>query len=750
MQPLIDSPETIVNVVTVSLFEKGQSPLDVVNSALAALEQGLVPLSPPSSRVAGAKNAILDAAVVQRLSGCRSYGMDQGALISALAYAKRLSDRGETVSAVEHKDPEDEAELGRRRLLEASRSAIDTGRILLAEGSTGIGKSHVIAKAAKHILESSKEARVLVLAPTMSVLGHLVDAYFSQTGSRRKHSAGIALGLGQLVDPVKALSKIERLAETDPEGAESAREWIESGGIPLERSAKMLCDRFGVKGWLVDDFVEFCGGRISKEEVLYRGGKGAVASVAAGAMEKAAESRIVFATQAMAAILLTKEIRRRGQRRESGEWEVLLEPPLEGITHVLCDEAHQLEGCFASALSSEIALSRIEKCLPATQSPYRRRKLKEMVSELSELLCEHGERPAALPEGPRERVLDLLARIGEKLAKEKFEGSENEQDRAALVEDLRNMANSHASSEVRAELSPVRKLPSVSVGPRSVGWLLKALWAGCSSACLYSATFFPTSGSRRNKSYSTEAAAIKLKAPRDRLVFAMAKCSWVNDSPTLFIPGVKSAAKLRYSREKEERELWLRAVAKRISVAAESAVGGTLVLCCSHEDVTAFSERLGKVIKNRILAQQRGRSVTLAKASFVEMSRAGLRPVWVATGPAWTGLDLRDETAERGEDDKLLTDLVITRIPVGVDRSSPSLARMQRSLEEERLDHYFYAAGKNAQMTLKQGLGRLVRREGLLDRRIWMLDGRPYFEGCGPFWRAFAKQLEEYEKVVDI
>ncbi len=46
------------------------------------------------------------------------------------------------------------------------------------------------------------------------------------------------------------------------------------------------------------------------------------------------------------------------------------------------------------------------------------------------------------------------------------------------------------------------------------------------------------------------------------------------------------------------------------------------------------------------------------------------------------------------------------------------MARVSRlGFEQELLDAAF---------TLRQGLGRLIRREGLRDRRIWFLDGRIY------------------------
>jgi CRISPR type IV-associated DEAD/DEAH-box helicase Csf4 len=96
----------------------------------------------------------------------------------------------------------------------------------------------------------------------------------------------------------------------------------------------------------------------------------------------------------------------------------------------------------------------------------------------------------------------------------------------------------------------------------------------------------------------------------------------------------------------------------------------------------------------------------------------GKKPVWLATGAAWTGLDLRDEETEEALQDWILTDLVIPRCPMGRNRTAAHVARVSRlGFEQELLDAAF---------TLRQGLGRLIRREGLKKRNIRFLDGRTY------------------------
>ena len=93
----------------------------------------------------------------------------------------------------------------------------------------------------------------------------------------------------------------------------------------------------------------------------------------------------------------------------------------------------------------------------------------------------------------------------------------------------------------------------------------------------------------------------------------------------------------------------------------------------------------------------------------------GLRPVMLGLGGAWTGIDLTDPSVPP-ERDNLLTDLVIVRMPVGLNRTNSALARIERSGTA--------SISNEALLTFKQGLGRLIRRTGVTDRRIWILDGR--------------------------
>ena len=89
----------------------------------------------------------------------------------------------------------------------------------------------------------------------------------------------------------------------------------------------------------------------------------------------------------------------------------------------------------------------------------------------------------------------------------------------------------------------------------------------------------------------------------------------------------------------------------------------------------------------------------------------GSKVLWLAVGAAWTGLDIK-------HDPNLLTDLVIPRLPFGQNRTTTHDARVQRT-------GGWSSELMNAVMFYRQGIGRLVRQEGLpKNRRIFVLDAR--------------------------
>jgi hypothetical protein len=191
---------------------------------------------------------------------------------------------------------------------------------------------------------------------------------------------------------------------------------------------------------------------------------------------------------------------------------------------------------------------------------------------------------------------------------------------------------------------------------------------------------------------------------------------------------------------------WLDGVAAVIArEVAPSAKGGTLVLMSGYERLAVLQDRLlaqaNGELAPRLVVQQRGvLPLAQAMSEFKRKAMAGERPIWLALGGAWTGIDLKDERFPDTEahKDVLLSDLVIPALPFGLNRTTTHEARTAWS--------GFMAESLEALNTFKQGLGRLIRREGLVDRRVWVLDGRlmlPESRGMSEFLkvvRSYSKQ----------
>ena len=133
-----------------------------------------------------------------------------------------------------------------------------------------------------------------------------------------------------------------------------------------------------------------------------------------------------------------------------------------------------------------------------------------------------------------------------------------------------------------------------------------------------------------------------------------------------------------------------------------------------------FHEALApKVGKEALLIASPEFPLREQKKAFERLTRDGIRPLWLAVGSAWTGLDINGEAwGIAKEQDNILTDLVVPALPYGVNQSVTHVHRRDMA-PEIPWDKY------HAYMLMKQALGRLVRRSGTpKNRRIFILDGR--------------------------
>lgn len=256
-------------------------------------------------------------------------------------------------------------------------------------------------------------------------------------------------------------------------------------------------------------------------------------------------------------------------------------------------------------------------------------------------------------------------------------------------------------------------MPQVSIDERAKNFALSHL-SNCSKR-------LTLPNPRGEPSY--EAIIRKLQIPGARVwCRSPLEPSWNRTSAVVYLPPQDDAAQWAYPGG-ESRVLsdWVATIAKALVSIRQSAKGGILVLNDSHEDIRLLSQAVREIDP----------SIPLLLPEGQRLGAQRQRVIWLATGAAWTGLDISDPSVNP-EDDYLLTDLVIPRLPFGQNRTS---------IHQARLEYNFAAESVEARVKLLQGMGRLIRREGLRHRRIFLLDGRIFVAKYG---KSFSLLLKGY------
>ena len=425
--------------------------------------------------------------------------------------------------------------------------------------------------------------------------------------------------------------------------------------------------------------------------------------------------------------------------------------------YLIVDEAHLFEQSLASVLSSNIAISEmrrnVQQAVEGGWLPLRAFKTVTHSFLAMKSLADNGDIDLNRinSDNVPERDAVNTARIALAEAADAICSSRKKADEPEWVASLRlaageikqalRIANKSAgSNSCTLRFSPVRDFPLLAYGRRSLERELSFLWSRASACACVSATLYLRKLDKDSASYM----ANLLHVPKNRAreyppirpawTLKPVKAVWtpesilVNNRYWLQPPSRSDRRTDGEPLSKEESESiskqWINQVSDTIArlhngtAGQEKTAGGMLVLMTSYDSV----HRVAKNLASRTDALvQANTQTTLAqqRALFVNFALAGRRPVWLALGGAWTGLDINGKNyGISAEEDNLITDLVIPRIPFGVNSSLTQQYRMNTlsAIPWDLLD---------AVMRLKQGLGRAIRREGLpQNRRFFVLDGR--------------------------
>jgi CRISPR type IV-associated DEAD/DEAH-box helicase Csf4 len=198
---------------------------------------------------------------------------------------------------------------------------------------------------------------------------------------------------------------------------------------------------------------------------------------------------------------------------------------------------------------------------------------------------------------------------------------------------------------------------------------------------------------------------------------------------------------------KEWQERWRSDITRYVAQTYATSAGGILLLLTSHAERHALSDMLADVIsKDCLLSQSEGTSLDKLRHTFLERVAEGKKPLLMGVGSAWTGLDISGDglAALTGHPvpashDNVLTDLIIPVAPIGMNRSLTHEWRRERQGMPAEI-------GMTAIM-MRQGIGRLVRREGIPNnRRLHVLDARIHESKWTALLRPVATTLTQYKR----
>jgi ATP-dependent DNA helicase DinG len=176
---------------------------------------------------------------------------------------------------------------------------------------------------------------------------------------------------------------------------------------------------------------------------------------------------------------------------------------------------------------------------------------------------------------------------------------------------------------------------------------------------------------------------------------------------------------------------WADAAAAEVAKILRATEGRAFVLSTSFAGMRALYERVAPLVEYPCLLQG-----TASKAGLLERFRETPHAVLFATASFWQGVDVRGQQ---------LSCVIIDKLPFAVP-TDPVVAARQRYIDEQGGSSFYEYSVPQAIISLKQGLGRLIR--SATDKGVLaVLDPRLRTKGYG---RLFLESLPPCRVTSDI
>lgn len=573
--------------------------------------------------------------------------------------------------------------------------ALASGKVVFAESATGTGKSRLIAVLA---LERIRYGAVVISAP-VGVFPNLLQEIHQLSP---EHKPSILLGRQSFIS---AFRLGQWLADND---APDLKAWMRANGRPIDPAMRSLDSMVGARlRWLMSDAQALAPADAPVE------------SWALDEMDDETDpgelmyQQLRHAARADARIILCSHQMLAWDMRLSMQMANFNTTFPASITTLLVDEAHQLESAFSGTYATRLAMVFVRAHIQAASLvANRRREALDACAALEAAIVSEVRRQNRSRVGPLERFPGIAQ------ATERLHGALSARGRVRKNASDATRAARAALSRIRGVLSPCLRgfgsvLPSieqgngnacVEFGAANLSFPLATLWKRCQSVALLSATLYLPSPTR------PPCAAFSryvLGVPKERAHFLPpVSPAWIRESVVLHHLGFRHAA--------DDSDPWRDEVASACRTIHQAAKGGVLVLLTSHATARALHERLVEEFGPSLISHSESHGVAECARRFIEVRRRGGRPLWLGVGASWTGIDLTDKDVAP-EDDLVLTDLYIPRLPFGCNRTMSHMRRAESNSSAVLLE---------AAILFRQGIGRLVRREGVPVRRLWLSDTR--------------------------
>lgn len=640
----------------------------------------------------------------------------------------------------------------------AITQGLAASKIVVAEASTGVGKGRALMAAAIKSAQA-KKTPTIVAAPTIVVVNQLwgeLQKLRTEDKLGLTINATILPGAAEFADDIKL---IEWLSEEDNSDQDPAvTEWIRNGAPHTTNDAMsqvareqgitlcwMMSDLHNIATNLpIEDFVLKTD---AKDKTINSQARQLLANVREAANRKQAEDNDTHAGADI--ILCTHAMLALGQLTK---WAVLPQPKV-----LFIDEAHLLEETISRINSHQISLFAVSYKLGRFCRAHGSKKGTIPRNTLTHAKAFLRSCQAISKNDAREKLNDDpekyesvrkgLSDLAELVRSKAFSAEPTiQKDMYSLLSNAVNMMNDRAKSSTHLQFSPDKRYPSLSIGADSIGPQAGAMWkAAEGGAVLASATMYISDEYGNQK---CDYVVRNLAIPLARLDTPLPVVSeYLYTLPSLHLPKPAAYAALSRPDTKDRadatlEDAWLKNIAAEIANIANPSEGGTLVLTNSYVQIKGIEKHLQKShpeVASRIISQVRGTKFSVAINAFKASHQIAGRPIMLGLGPAWTGLNLSDEEVP-AENDTLLSNLVIACCPIGLNQTPTMLRRIALTNTS--------AISKEALLTLKQGLGRLIRRDNVKGRKIWILDARIWSDQwlrqfTGPAKRLLAK----YKKI---